>query len=137
MHRAAAVKAAARLLPSVTPTTRTSRMGLRVSCAKHDAQPEPDLWMVVGLGNPGARYTHTRHNVGFMAVDAIAQAEGIDVSRLQSNAAVGRGRFCDKKVLLVKPLTFMNVSGESVGKLARYYEVRRQGGVRRRLLTES
>ncbi|KAL4421231.1 hypothetical protein ABPG75_010522 [Micractinium tetrahymenae] len=87
------------------------------------ADEDPDLWMICGLGNPGPRYEDTRHNVGFMAVDALARQEGIACDRLQETAAVGRGRFCGKKVLLVKPMTFMNVSGEAVGKLARFYRI--------------
>ncbi|KAL4421681.1 hypothetical protein ABPG77_001222 [Micractinium sp. CCAP 211/92] len=87
------------------------------------AEEDPDLWMICGLGNPGPRYEDTRHNVGFMAIDALARQEGIACDRLQETAAVGRGRFCGKKVLLVKPMTFMNVSGEAVGKLARFYRV--------------
>ncbi|GAB4816082.1 hypothetical protein N2152v2_003128 [Parachlorella kessleri] len=86
-------------------------------------EEDPDLWLVVGLGNPGPRYEHTRHNVGFMVIDALARMESITVDRLQENAAVGRGRCCGKKVLLAKPMTFMNNSGESVGRLARFYRV--------------
>ncbi|EFN50980.1 hypothetical protein CHLNCDRAFT_141630 [Chlorella variabilis] len=86
-------------------------------------EEDPDLWMVCGLGNPGPRYESTRHNVGFMAVDQLARQEGIAVNRLQETAVVGRGRFAGKKVLLVKPMTFMNVSGEAVGRLARFYRV--------------
>jgi hypothetical protein len=80
-----------------------------------------ELWMLVGLGNPGKRYEKTRHNVGFMLIDALAQEMGVEVNRLQENSAVARGRLCDQKVLLAKPMTFMNNSGESVGKLARFY----------------
>eukprot|EP00887_Chlorella_sp_A99_P001242 scaffold14.g1242.t1 len=87
------------------------------------APKDPDQWMVVGLGNPGPRYAATRHNVGFMLVDELARAEGIAVDRLQENAQVGRGRMFGKKLLLAKPMTFMNVSGEAVGRLARFYRV--------------
>lgn len=84
---------------------------------------DPDLWMICGLGNPGPRYEDTRHNVGFMAVDALARREGIAMDRLQETALVGRGRLCGKKVVLVKPMTFMNVSGEPIGKLSRFYRI--------------
>jgi len=81
------------------------------------------MWMVVGLGNPGSRYEDTRHNVGFMAIDSISNKTGIATDRLQGNCAVGRGRVADAKVILVKPLTFMNVSGEGVIKLSKYYQI--------------
>lgn len=68
--------------------------------------------------------------VGFMLIDVLARQLGISVDKLQHNAAVGRGRFCEKRVLLVKPMTFMNVSGEAVGKLARYYKVSSHNAVK-------
>jgi PTH1 family peptidyl-tRNA hydrolase len=58
-----------------------------------------------------------------MLIDVLARMESITVDRLQENAAVGRGRLCGKKILLAKPMTFMNNSGESVGRLARFYRV--------------
>ncbi|EIE19861.1 peptidyl-tRNA hydrolase [Coccomyxa subellipsoidea C-169] len=72
-----------------------------------------DLWLVVGLGNPGKQYADTRHNVGFMLVDELARQLGASLDKLQHSAALGRGRFCGKRVLLAKPMTFMNNSGES------------------------
>lgn len=62
--------------------------------------------------------------VGFMLIDAVAKSEGVELNRLQHNAAVARVILNNKKVVLVKPLTFMNNSGESVGKLARFYKVK-------------
>jgi PTH1 family peptidyl-tRNA hydrolase len=103
-------------------------MGLNISkraFSKKDgdaSQQEPDF-LLCGLGNPGPRYSHTRHNVGFMAIDALSQQTGILTDRLQANCQVGRGRLFEKKILLVKPITFMNVSGEGIGKLSRYYGV--------------
>ena len=67
--------------------------------------------------------------VGFMLIDMLARYLGIHMEKLQHSAAVGRGRLCDKRVLLAKPMTFMNNSGESVGKLARYYKVRSSAGL--------
>ena len=64
--------------------------------------------------------------IGFMVIDALARAEGIDVKKLERSAAVGKGEIAGKKVLLVKPVTFMNNSGESVGALARFYKVRQR-----------
>ncbi|CAI7809156.1 unnamed protein product [Closterium sp. NIES-53] len=80
-------------------------------------------WMLVGLGNPGMKYEGTRHNVGFEVIDAVARAEGISLSAMQSKAVVGKGRIAACPVLLVKPQTFMNLSGESVGPLARFYKI--------------
>ena len=62
--------------------------------------------------------------MGFQLVDAIARAEGIAVNKLQEGAAVGRGRLAGQRILLAKPMTFMNVSGESVRKLVNFYKVR-------------
>ena len=104
---------------------RSERMGQLVSRAKGNGsagqQAEPDMWLVVGLGNPGSRYERTRHNVGFMAIDALARMYDIRTDRLQENCAVGRGRLADQKIMLAKPLTFMNNSGEGIGRLCRYY----------------
>jgi peptidyl-tRNA hydrolase, PTH1 family len=102
-------------------------MGGLLSRAKKDdaagSQEEPDLFLIVGLGNPGPRYANTRHNVGFMTIDVLGQQTGILTDRLQANCQVGRGRLFEKKILLLKPITFMNVSGEGIGKLSRYYGV--------------
>lgn len=88
------------------------------------AAPEPDgPWLIVGLGNPGPRYEKTRHNVGFMVIDTLARSEGIDMRKLEKSAAVGRGEVAGRKVILAKPVTFMNNSGESVVALAKYYKV--------------
>jgi len=82
------------------------------------------VWMIVGLGNPGNKYKGHRHNVGFMAVDRIAEKHVIETNRLQMNCQVGRGEILGSRVLLAKPMTFMNNSGEGVSKLAKYYKVR-------------
>jgi PTH1 family peptidyl-tRNA hydrolase len=71
-------------------------------------------WLVVGLGNPGAEYETTWHNLGFLTVDRLAARNQIRVSRLECRALVGSGRVGDKPVLLAKPQTFMNLSGQSV-----------------------
>lgn len=80
-------------------------------------------YLIVGLGNPGLKYKNNRHNVGFMAVDAIGAAHDISFGRLQKNCHVGRGYIHDKKVLLAKPMTFMNNSGEGVSKLLKFYRI--------------
>ncbi len=81
------------------------------------------MWVVVGLGNPGARYRRTRHNVGFRVVDRLAARWGVDVGREAHRAHVGEARRPQDRVLLVKPQTFMNDSGESVGSVLRFYRV--------------
>lgn len=73
--------------------------------------------LVVGLGNPGREYEGTRHNIGFELVDALARAHGIRVDQRISRALVGRGNIGGQTVLLVKPQTFMNLSGEAVSAL--------------------
>lgn len=79
--------------------------------------------MVVGLGNPGKQYETTKHNVGFMVVDAIAESTSHTPWREEQKAEVSFITVEGEKVLLVKPLTFMNLSGESVGPLMRYYKI--------------
>jgi len=78
----------------------------------------------VGLGNPGGKYAHTRHNAGFDAVSILAQRHGISVRMHAYRAVVGKGVIAGKKVLLVMPQTYMNNSGESVKELARALRVR-------------
>lgn len=74
-------------------------------------------WLVVGLGNPGARYEKTRHNLGFMLVDWLAREFQTQVKREECRALVGRVEIENQRVELVKPQTFMNLSGEAVGCL--------------------
>ncbi|KAM0921550.1 hypothetical protein ACQ4PT_006748 [Festuca glaucescens] len=80
-------------------------------------------WLFVGLGNPGRMYRGTRHNVGFELIDAIAEAEGISISSKHFKAMVGKGLIGDVPVMLAKPQTFMNASGESVGQLVSYFKI--------------
>lgn len=79
----------------------------------------------MGLGNPGAKYMLTRHNVGFMALDYFVKAMGAEKSavKLESKALVSSFKLDDQPLLLVKPQNYMNVSGEAVGELARYYKI--------------
>ena len=78
--------------------------------------------IVVGLGNPGQEYSATRHNVGFMVIDELACRWGIDVWKNRKEALVAEYR-CEQPILLVKPQTYMNLSGIAVGELARWYKV--------------
>lgn len=91
-----------------------------------EAGTEPRTIMIVGLGNPGREYRETRHNIGFMVVDEFASHHGIKLTRVQNKAITGSGLVEDQKVILVKPQTFMNLSGRAVSALMRYYKVNRE-----------
>jgi len=79
-------------------------------------------FLIVGLGNPGREYRETRHNAGFMVVDRLCSDSGIRLSRLQSRALVGTGTWDGRKVVLAKPQTYMNLSGQCVTSLLRFYK---------------
>jgi peptidyl-tRNA hydrolase, PTH1 family len=79
--------------------------------------------LIVGLGNPGPEYQWTPHNLGFLAVDELANRGGIRVERPEAQALVGLGKVAGKEVILAKPQTYMNLSGNSVGRLMDKYEV--------------
>ena len=81
------------------------------------------MYIIVGLGNPGDKYEKTRHNVGFNVIDLLAKEYSIDVSKLKHKALIGEGRVGTEKVILVKPMTYMNLSGESVVDICNYYNV--------------
>lgn len=78
---------------------------------------------IVGLGNPGARYRDTRHNVGFEVIDELAERRGLAFESSPAEAVVARERGPGARLMLVKPLTFMNLSGQAVSALARYFRV--------------
>ena len=79
--------------------------------------------LFVGLGNPGDKYAHNRHNIGFMALDRIAEDHAFGPWRNKFQGQICEGKLGDKKVLLLKPTTFMNISGQSVGEAARFHKV--------------
>jgi len=79
--------------------------------------------LIVGLGNPGAAYARNRHNVGFQLVEGLAKAHGLVFSRQQFRARVAAGRIAGHDVILAKPLTFMNLSGNAVGSLAHFFKL--------------
>ena len=81
--------------------------------------------LVVGLGNPGAQYAWTRHNLGFMLIDWLAREAGAQVKRIECRALVGRALIEDERVELVKPQTYMNLSGEAVACLVSKHELQR------------
>ena len=79
--------------------------------------------LLVGLGNPGAKYAGNRHNIGFMALDAIAAAHGFTPWRAKFQGQIAEGRFGSEKVALLKPETFMNLSGQSAGEAMRFWKL--------------
>ena len=81
------------------------------------------MYIIVGLGNPGKQYENTRHNVGFNVIDMLAEEYSIDVSKAKFKALIGEGRVGSKKVVLVKPVTYMNLSGESLAEIYNFYKV--------------
>lgn len=81
------------------------------------------MLLIAGLGNPGAKYQNHRHNVGFMAADAIARRHSFAPWHKKFKAELAEGRIAGKKVLLIKPQTFMNLSGQSVGEAMRFYKL--------------
>ncbi|KAK7251596.1 hypothetical protein RIF29_34928 [Crotalaria pallida] len=99
----------------------TSAASITTEAATKQKKNEP--WLIVGLGNPGKKYSGTRHNVGFEMVDTIAEAEGISMSSVSFKALFGKGFIGDVPVILAKPQTFMNLSGESVGAIVSYYKI--------------
>ncbi len=80
-------------------------------------------FMIVGLGNPGQKYVRTRHNAGFMAIDLLAERSGVKIDKKQKNALIADALVGGERCLLVKPQTFMNLSGEAVVPLAQYYKI--------------
>ena len=81
------------------------------------------MQLIVGLGNPGSEYAQTRHNLGFMLVDKLAAEAGASVKRSECRSLVGNATIQDRRVMLIKPQTFMNLSGEAVGCLNQKYEL--------------
>ena len=87
------------------------------------SKPGGISWVVAFLGNPGSRYEGTRHNAGFMTADALAREKNIRIDKLRFRALTGTCEMGGEKVLLMKPQTYMNLSGEAVAQAARFYRV--------------
>lgn len=79
--------------------------------------------LIVGLGNPGAEYAGTRHNAGFEVIELLAQRRQIAVSKRTFQAVLGEGLIAGQKVILARPMTYMNLSGEAVGAITRFYKL--------------
>ena len=82
-----------------------------------------ETWLIVGLGNPGREYEKTRHNCGFRAIDALAQKLGCKVDKAKFQGLYGQANYNGIKLLLLKPLTYMNASGRSVLQLSAYFQI--------------
>ena len=82
-----------------------------------------DSWLIVGLGNPGAEYAKTRHNIGFRCLDLLAETLGCSVDKGKFQGLYGQTTYRGKKVYLLKPLTYMNLSGRSVVQLSAYFRI--------------
>ena len=105
---------------SRTGTARQENRALQIA-KKEEAPTAPISWIVVGLGNPGKKYVNTRHNAGFLCIDYIAAKCGVQINRAKFSALVGEATIGGKKCLLVKPQTFMNLSGDSVAPVVKYH----------------
>lgn len=81
------------------------------------------MYLIAGLGNPTKQYEHTRHNVGFDVMDALAKKYNISINEKKHRALIGRGMIDGQKVILAKPQTYMNLSGESLVELIHYYKI--------------
>ena len=81
------------------------------------------MYLIVGLGNPGTKYAHTRHNVGFDVLDALSRKLGVSISREKDEALVGECFVGGQKGILALPQTYMNLSGEAVSRLVRWYKI--------------
>lgn len=81
-----------------------------------------NVFVIIGLGNPGSRYENTRHNVGFITLDLLSSRHGIRISKVKHKAIIGEGGIEGAKVVLAKPQTYMNLSGESVREIIEWYK---------------
>jgi peptidyl-tRNA hydrolase, PTH1 family len=91
---------------------------------RHGAATAPtQIKLIVGLGNPGTRYARSRHNVGFMIVERVAHAHDLRFARKRFNAEIAEGDIAGTRVMVAKPQTYMNSSGEAVGKLFAFYKI--------------
>jgi PTH1 family peptidyl-tRNA hydrolase len=80
-------------------------------------------FLIAGLGNPGQAFRHNRHNVGFMAADRLAKCLGVVFSRMESKALITRGEYLGRRILIAKPRTYMNLSGQAIDALLRFYKI--------------
>lgn len=90
---------------------------------KNETASGPLEWLIVGLGNPGREYENTRHNTGFAAIDALASDMGLTIDRLKFKGLTATGTLSGHRVLLLKPTTYMNLSGQAVQEAVQFYKI--------------
>lgn len=90
---------------------------------KKNFAPSGIEYLIVGLGNPGDRYANTRHNAGFIAIDALAEELDVQVKRIKYKSLCGEGELEGRRVLLMKPSTYMNLSGQAVCEAMQFYKI--------------
>ena len=90
---------------------------------REEEEESRQQYLIIGLGNPGREYRDNRHNIGFMVVDQLSQELDIRMSRMRSKALIGRGKYKNKKIILAKPQTYMNLSGRAVSSLIAFYQI--------------
>lgn len=95
---------------------------LNIRFRKKERARNEKMYIIAGLGNPTKEYENTRHNIGFMAIDALAEKYSISVMSCKHKALIGKGAINGNKVVLVKPLTYMNLSGEAIRAIIDYYK---------------
>jgi PTH1 family peptidyl-tRNA hydrolase len=88
-----------------------------------EKEEDGNMYVIVGLGNPEKKYFHTRHNVGFDTIDELSDRYNIGLTETKFKAVYGKGRIGGEKVILVKPLTYMNLSGEAVAPICNYFKI--------------
>lgn len=98
-------------------------MTLEKKAQNNDPNQGNTRYLIVGFGNPGRQYKCNRHNVGFMFVDSLAKRLGTTFSRMESKALVTKTTYLDKRLILAKPQTYMNLSGQSVASLVKFYKI--------------
>lgn len=81
------------------------------------------MYIIAGLGNPGKQYENTRHNIGYQVIEALADKHGIRVLESKFKGLIGKGMIGSEKVILIKPLTYMNLSGECIGEAVNYFKI--------------
>jgi PTH1 family peptidyl-tRNA hydrolase len=95
----------------------------KASLTRPYSTPSKKPYLLVGLGNPGSEYQHTRHNIGFLAIEHIAKEHNIKLSRNKFNSVYGEGQIKGHPVILVEPMTFMNLSGTAVKQFVDYFKL--------------